>query len=264
MKNQAVTFEIQLVFHGNLRSFFLSPRLRREVPIFRNLREKTSVKDVIEACGVPHPEVDLIVVSPLEGETSCDVDFRWHVEYPVRLDVYDFPAPADVLPAAPRLQTPHFDRFVADGHLGKLARNLRLLGFDTIYEVGANDRRLLEIMIAEDRAVLTRDRRLLMHSVVRHGFCPRSSDPEAQTAEVLRRFGSFDSPGAVAPFTRCLECNGLLKSVPKEEVLERLAGEPLTLKYYDFYRLCPTCGRIYWAGSHFDKLARRVSKFVEI
>jgi uncharacterized protein len=258
-----VSFEVQLVFHGGLAGFFLAPRLRQQVPIVRNLREKTSVKDVIEACGVPHPEVDLIVVSSLDGATSYDVDFRWHVETPVRLDVYGFPAPADVLPAALRLQTPRFDRFVADGHLGKLARNLRLLGFDTIYEVGANDRRLLELMIAEDRAVLTRDRRLLMHSVVRHGFCPRSSDPEAQTAEVLRRFGAFDSPGAVAPFTRCLECNGLLESVPKEKVLKRLAGEPLTLRYYDVYRQCATCGRIYWAGTHFDKLASRVSKFIK-
>jgi uncharacterized protein with PIN domain len=117
-------------------------------------------------------------------------------------------------------------------------------------------------MIVEDRAILTRDRRLLMHSVVRHGFCPRSCDPEAQTAEVLRRFSLLAPPGGLAPFTRCLECNGLLQAVPKEDVLERLAGEPLTLRYYDVYRQCTMCGRIYWAGTHFDKLAKRVSKFV--
>lgn len=258
-----MSFELQLVFHCDLAGFFLPSQLRGKVPIVRRLREKTSVKDVIEACGVPHPEVDLIAVSYPNGEICSGVDFRWQVEAPIRLDVYGFPAPTDFLPSAPRLQTRRFDRFVADGHLGKLARNLRLLGLDTFYEAEANDRRLLEIMTAEDRAILTRDRRLLMHSVVRHGFCPRSSDPEEQTAEVLRRFGSLCSPSAVAPFTRCLECNGLLESVPKEEVLERLAGEPLTLRYYDDYRMCSTCGRIYWAGTHFDKLASRVSKFIE-
>jgi uncharacterized protein with PIN domain len=117
-------------------------------------------------------------------------------------------------------------------------------------------------MTAEDRAILTRDRRLLMHSVVRHGFCPRSSDPEEQTAEVLQRFGSLYSPSAVAPFTRCLECNGLLESVPKEKVLERLAGSHSPCAT-TMYRQCATCRRIYWAGTHFDKLASRVSKFVE-
>jgi uncharacterized protein with PIN domain len=258
-----VSFELQVIFHCDLAGFFLPSQLRGKVPIVRELREKTSVKDVIEACGVPHPEVDLIVVSYPNGEISSGVDFRWQVEVSMRLDIYGFPAPRDLLPSAPRLQTRRFDRFVADGHLGKLARNLRLLGLDTFYEAQANDRRLLEIMAAEDRAILTRDRRLLMHSVVRHGFCPRSSDPEEQTAEVLRRFRLLDSPSPVAPFSRCLECNGLLESVPKEEVLERLAGEPLTLRYYDAYRLCTTCGRIYWAGTHFEKLASRVSKFVE-
>ena len=258
-----MSFEVQLVFDGGLAGFFLPSQLRGEIPIPRRLREKTSVKDVIEACGVPHPEVDLIVVSSSSGEVTFDVDFRWQVETPIRLDVYGIPAPPDILPDAPRLQTPRFHRFVADGHLGKLARNLRLLGLDTFYAHEADDRLLLQIMAAEDRALLTRDRRLLMHSIVRHGFCPRSVDPEEQTTEVLRRFGLLDSPSPLAPFIRCLECNGLLKSVQKAEVVERLAGEPLTLRYYDDFRLCSTCGRIYWAGTHFDKLAKRVSKFIK-
>jgi len=256
-------FELQISFHGDLAGFFLSQKLRGKSPIVREMSEKTSVKDVIEACGVPHPEVDLIVVSSPGGEISLGVDFRWQVEAPIRIDVYGFPAPPGLFPSAPRLQTRSFDRFVADGHLGRLSRNLRLLGLDTFYEAEADDRRLLEIMAAEDRAILTRDRRLLMHSVVRHGFCPRSCDPEEQTTEVLLRFGLLDSPNAAAPFSRCLECNGLLSAVPKEDVLRRLAAEPRTLQYYDVYSLCTTCGRIYWAGSHFAKLADRVSKFVK-
>lgn len=255
------SFVIQLTCHGDLTGF-LPSRMRGKFPIVRLLREKTAVKDVIEACGVPHPEIDLIVVSFADAANSVCVDFRWQAAGPSRIDAYGFPAPADIFPSAPRLQTPHFDRFVTDGHLGKLARNLRLLGLDTVYARDADDRRLLEVMASENRALLTRDRRLLRHSVVRHGFCPRSADPEQQTEEVLRRFGLLGSPGALAPFNRCLECNGLLESVPKAAVLERLAGEPLTLRYYDNYRICSKCRRIYWAGTHFDKLVSRVSRFV--
>jgi uncharacterized protein with PIN domain len=261
-ENASVSFELQLACHGDLADSFLPPRLRSDFPMARWLREKTAIKDVIEACGVPHPEVDLIVVSHQDEGGAFPVDLRWQVVAPARIDVYGVPAPPQIFPSAPRLQTRHFDRFVTDGHLGKLARNLRLLGLDTSYAREADDRFLLRIMAEEDRALLTRDRRLLMHSVVRIGYCPRSADPEEQTAEVLRRFGLLDPPNQLAPFTRCAECNGFLKTVPKTEVLERLSREPLTLLYYDEYRMCSTCSRIYWAGSHFRKLARRVHKLL--
>jgi uncharacterized protein len=254
--------ELQINFYGDLAGFFLPARLRASSTVIRELREKTSVKDVIEACGVPHPEVDLIVVRSSREEDFVSVDFQWHVETSARIDVYGVPAPSDILPLVPRLQARRYERFVADGHLGGLARNLRLLGFDTCYEPKVDDRRLLEIMSSENRAILTRDRRLLMHSIVKHGFCPRSSDPERQTSEVLRRFGLADPPGSIVPFTRCLECNGLLETARKQEVSRRLAAEPRTLLYYDDYRVCATCGRIYWPGSHFAKLAERVSRLV--
>lgn len=253
-------FELQIRFHGDLAGFFLPPPLRGKSLVVRKLREKSAVKDVIEACGIPHPEVDLILVDARGN--GLGVDFRWQVETSTQIDVYGFPAPRDILPSCPRLQARRSDRFVADGHLGGLVRNLRLLGVDTCYEPMADDRRLLEIMSAENRALLTRDRRLLMHSIVQHGFCPRSADPEQQTIEVLRRFGLSEAPGVITPFTRCLECNGFLRTVRKQEVSARLAAEPRTLLYYDDYRVCVKCGRIYWAGSHFAKLAERVSRFI--
>jgi len=257
-----MTFELQIDFHGDLAGFFLRPSWRGKVPVVRKLHEKSAVKDVIEACGIPHPEVDLILICSSREENCVSVDFRWQVQTSARIKVYGFPAPPDVLPLWPRLQTRRFERFVADGHLGGLARNLRLLGLDTAYESMASDRRLLEIMVAENRAILTRDRRLLMHSIVEHGFCPRSPDPEQQTIEVLRRFGLPGAAEPIAPFSRCLECNGLLRTVRKEDVSGRLAAEPRTLLYYEDYRLCTACGRIYWAGSHFPKLAERVSRLL--
>jgi len=103
------------------------------------------------------------------------------------------------------------------------------------------------------RALLTRDRWLLMHKVVRHGYYPRSQDPAEQIIEVMRRFDLFSS---IAPFTRCLRCNALLEKVEKGEVIEKL--EPLTRIHYEQFRRCTGCGQIYWPGSHFDKLRARI------
>lgn len=254
-------FAVELTFHGDLAGF-LRRELRRTKTIRRVLVEKTAVKDVIEACGVPHPEVDLIIATSENGGGPCAVDFSWVVQAPVSLEIHGVPAPADVQPQAARLQVRTWNRFVADGHLGTLARNLRLLGLDTAYDRDADDRRLLEIMIEEERALLTRDRRLLMHSIVRHGYCPRSSDGEEQTGEIIRRFGLLGKVGQLAPYRRCIRCNGLLEPVAKSEILATLAAEPLTLRYYDEFRRCTGCGRIYWPGTHFKKLATRVAKLI--
>jgi uncharacterized protein len=255
-----MNFDVEIEFHGDLGTFFLPAGLQTSSRVLRQLSEKTSVKDVIEACGVPHPEVDLITVRSDAVAPKMAVDFRWQVQTSARIDVYGFPAPEDILPSQGRLQRRRCERFVVDGHLGGLARNLRLLGVNSAYEPQADDYRLLEIMSTEHRAILTRDRRLLMHAIVVDGFCPRSQDPETQTTEVLRRFGLAISAGTLAPFTRCLACNGLLHTTQKQEVSSRLAGEPRTLKYYDHYRVCANCGRIYWPGSHFSKLAQRVAR----
>jgi len=148
------SFLVRLNFHGNL-SFFLGPKRRPEI-IERQLAEKTSIKDVIESCGVPHPEVDLILVN------GQPVDFYHNLQTKVGVDVY----PVGFLPTLftdKRLQESHFTKFVSDGHLGRLTRNLRLLGLDVAYLNAAEDRQLLETMQRENRALLTRDRRLLMH-----------------------------------------------------------------------------------------------------
>ena len=110
-------------------------------------------------------------------------------------------------------------------------------------------------MESENRALLTRDRRLLMHAIVKAGYCPRSQNPDEQTIEVIRRFDLFDS---IAPFTRCLRCNAPLQEVAKADVIEKL--EPLTKIYYERFRRCSGCGQIYWAGSHFSKLQKRLDE----
>ena len=146
-------------------------------------------------------------------------------------------------------------RFVADGHLGSLSRNLRLFGFDVAYDREAQDPQLLNIMTSENRALLTRDRHLLMHAVVQNGYYPRSQDADEQTVEVVRRFDLFSS---IDPFSRCLRCNSPLQKIEKAQIIEKL--EPLTKIYYEQFRRCTGCGQIYWAGSHFSKLQKRVER----
>lgn len=239
-------FTVRLRFHGDL-NIFLGPKAGDAV-VDRPLAEKTSIKDVIESCGVPHPEVDLILVNERTAGFDYTVATNAKVEvFPVEDRGTDC--------TEKRLQTIGIARFVADGHLGGLTRNLRLFGFDVAHPKDADDRQLLDLMARDSRALLTRDRRLLMHAIVQHGYYPRSQNADEQTIEVVRR---FDLSELIAPFTRCLRCNALLEEAPKAEVIDKL--EPLTKIYYDKFRRCPDCKQVYWSGSHFSKLQKRIEE----
>lgn len=239
-------FSVRLHVHGDL-DFFLGSRAGRG-RVERRLSEKTSVKDVIESCGIPHPEIDLILVNgeavnfgyPVTGDTEIEL-------YPPRIQYSNF--------REKRLQATAIHIFIADGHLGKLVRDLRLLGIDVAYDRAAEDRQLVEIASNENRALLTRDRRLLMHAAVQHGYYLRSQNPLEQTIEVLRR---FDLGSILSPFSRCLRCNAFLEPAEKKEVFGQL--EPLTKIYYNVFRRCTGCAQVYWSGSHFTKLQKRLGQ----
>ena len=239
-------FKVRLCFHGDLNVFLGSKA--GDAVIERRLAEKTSIKDIIESCGVPHPEVDLILVD------EQTVGFDHTLANDAKVEVFPVQNRGTVH-TDKRLQTIGISRFVADGHLGGLTRNLRLLGFDVAYRQNADDRQLLEVMARENRALLTRDRRLLMHSIVQHGYYPRSQNPDEQTIEVVRR---FDISELIAPFTRCLRCNAPLEEATKADVIDKL--EPLTKIYYNQFHRCPDCKQIYWSGSHFPKLQKRIQQ----
>jgi uncharacterized protein with PIN domain len=239
-------FQVRLRFHGDLRVFLGSKACYAVIE--RRLAEKTSIKDIIESCGVPHPEVDLILVP------HQSVGFDYTLAEDAEVEVFPVKSQSTVR-TEKRLQTAAMPRFVADGHLGGLTRNLRLLGFDVASPKNADDRQLLDLMTRENRALLTRDRRLLMHRIVEHGYYPRSQSADEQTIEVVRR---FDLSESIAPFTRCLRCNARLEEAAKADIIDKL--EPLTKIYYDQFRRCPECKQIYWPGSHFPKLQKRIEE----
>jgi uncharacterized protein with PIN domain len=227
---------------------FLVPE-RRGTAMFQAFRPHQTVKDVVEAAGIPHTEVDLVVVN---GEP---VDFSHRPSCGDRIAVYPVFETLDISPVARLRPEPLRDpRFVVDVNLGRLARLLRLLGFDVRFDPGLDDEALAALGQAERRVLLTRDRGLLKRRTVTHGLFVRDDRPFEQVVDVLRR---LHLEHRLAPFTRCLRCGGVLTDAAKDEVLERL--EPLTRQHYDDFRRCVACGQVYWRGSHHRQLADLVA-----
>lgn len=207
-----------------------------------------SVKDLIESCGVPHTEVDVIIV---DGKS---VDFAYRVADGDQISVYPMFESLDVSPIVRVRPEPLREtRFVADNHLGKLTRFLRLLGFDTIHDQRWDDPELVEISVGQRRILLTRDVELLKHGELTHGYYVRSTEPREQVVEVVGRFQLAED---IEPFTRCVNCNGLLVDASKEEVADQVP--PGTRESTDEYRRCTSCGQVYWSGSHRPELDRIV------
>ncbi|MDF5729253.1 MAG: Mut7-C RNAse domain-containing protein [Rhizonema sp. PD38] len=229
-------------FYAELNDFIPPPK--RQVRIDHCFAERTSIKDMIESLGVPHPEVDCIEVN------GKPVDFSYIVQDGDTINVFPISATAMTTPTMSVRPKPlRVIRFVLDIHLGKLMTSLRLLGFDTLYRNDYEDEELARISSTQERILLTRDKGLLMRSIVTYGYYVRNTDPQHQIVEVLRRFDLFKS---VLPFKRCLRCNGLLEPVAKEFILDQLP-ENVQLHTNEFHR-CQNCEQIYWKGSHYERL----------
>lgn len=222
----------------------------RGATVRRPFRSHQTVKDVLEAMGIPHTEVDLILVN---GDPQ---DFGFRPTAGDRIAAYPMFEALDVGSTARLRPVPLRDpRFVVDVNLGRLARLLRVLGFDVWWSHDADDQTLADISLGQQRILLTRDRGLLKRRAITHGLFVHAEQPEEQTLEVIRR---LDLRQRLAPLTRCVRCNGTLASVSKDEVIEHL--EPLTRRYYDEFRRCTNCGQIYWPGSHHAGLVAFVER----
>lgn len=237
-------------FHAELNDFL--PRHKRQVKILYSFTERASIKDTIESLGVPHTEVDCIEVN------GKNVDFSYIVRDADNINIYPISARNLIKPKI-ELRPKNLNTicFVLDIHLGKLATSLRLLGFDTLYRNDYEDEELAIISHKQSRILLTRDKGLLMRSLVTYGYYVRNTNPQQQIIEVLRRFDLFN---AILPFQRCLRCNGLLKPVAKEFVIDRLP-ETVQLQVDEFHR-CQDCYQLYWKGSHYERLQQFVESVV--
>lgn len=235
-------------FYAELNDHLLADQQYRTI-------EKTfyvpgTVKDAIESLGIPHTEVDLILAN---GQS---VDFNYLVQNGDRISVYPVFESFDISgELRVRPEPLRESRFILDVHLGKLAAYLRMLGFDTLYRSCLTDPELAEAGRREHRILLTRDRGLLKHSAVTHGYWLRETDSRRQIAEIIQR---FDLANNIQPFTRCMACNGILRAVSQEQIRHKLP--PRTAELYEEFRECPKCGRVYWKGSHYQRMQRWIAE----
>jgi uncharacterized protein with PIN domain/sulfur carrier protein ThiS len=233
-------------FYAELNDFLPAAQRFEDIP--HPFLNTVTVKDRIESFGVPHTEVDLILVN---GEP---VDFTYRLEDGDRVSVFPVFEAFDIAGVSRLRPEPLRDpRFVLDTHLGKLAAYLRMVGFDTLYRNCYTDDELAAVSRDQRRILLTRDVGLLKRGAVTHGCFVRNTDARRQLAEIVARFHLVSR---MRPFTRCLRCNGVLEDVAPDAVRDRIPPRAAEL-YHDFRR-CPECGRVYWQGGHYQRMRQRV------
>jgi hypothetical protein len=150
-------------------------------------------------------------------------------------------------------------RFAADAMLGRLARWLRLLGFDCAYAAEITDEALARLAVSEGRLVLTRDRRFPEDWWIPEIYLVREEDVRKQLAEVIQEFGLASS---IRVLTRCNECNRPLTPVTRAQVSGRVPAK--TLDLYETFAECPACGRVYWEGSHAARIRALAERLASV
>lgn len=235
-------YKVYFRFYEELNDFLPGPKKKKR--FMHNYIDRASVKDMIEALGVPHTEVDLILVN------GKSVDFRYIINdgddvsvYPV-FESFDISDTQHLRPKP--LREP---KFVVDVQLGTLARYLRMLGFDVLYSNSYNDNEIVKVSRIEKRTILTKDRNILKRSEVTHGYFVRNDDIVNQTKEIIKR---FDLKKDINEFTRCLECNNFLQSVIKEDIIDQIPTK--VARWQDTFFICSNCNKIYWQGTHHQKM----------
>jgi uncharacterized protein len=242
---------ITIRFYEELNDFLHYSRRKKAFNFI--LTGKRTIKDIIESIGVPHTEVDLILANRLP------VKFNYHPENDDFISVFLLFEAIDIssinlLRPMPLRET----KFVLDVHLGTLARYLRLLGFDTFYRNNLEDEEIIELSLLEQRIILTRDLPILKNGRVTHGYFVRQTNPKKQIIEIIRR---FDLKDQFKLFTLCLECNGRIVTVDKSSIVNELR-ENTKKSFQEFYQ-CSNCRRIYWKGSHYDRMMKMVKGLFE-
>lgn len=229
---------------------FLSNRFRKE--IIHNFIDSTTVKDLIESYEVPHTEVDVILVN------KNSVDFNYKIQDGDRIEIFSDcknSSRKNIIHLKPIYRGKK--KFICDVHLGKLVREMRKLGLDVFYNNSMYDEEIVKIALREKRIILTRDTGLLKRKEVKFGYFVRNILPEKQLKEILKK---FDLTGQLNPLSLCLECGTRLKRISFKKVKSKLPDHQFELPQR-FY-ICSKCDKIYWQGTHFERMMKRVKKFL--
>lgn len=234
-------------FYAELNDF-LKP-VNRHVAFKLAFKGPMTIQEAIESSGVPHKAVDMVLVNSELGSFIQKIN---NGDY---ISVYPTFELLDISQLSGRKNTPlRQSRFILDAHLGKLAKLMRLLGFDVTYYNNIADNDLILLGNCERRIVLTRDRGVLKSRLLTHGYYVRSIYPKNQLKEIVEKFDLYSQ---FVPFSRCLICNNKLENISVSEVKNLVKPELLNI-YKKFYH-CSSCNRIYWEGSHY----LRMKQFIE-
>lgn len=237
-------------FYEELNDFL--PEHQKKKWIDFNFKGKVTVKQAIELFGIPHTEVDMILIN------SKAVGFEEYLKSNDKVSVYPVFEKFDISKTTRLREIPlRNPKFILDVHLGKLSKYIRMFGFDALFDNKYSDKEIINIAEKEKRCVLTRNKSLLMRKNLNRGYWVRSIYPKNQIREVIKTFDLFNS---VKPFHRCMLCNGLITKVSKDEIKNFLNSMP-NLDYNEFFR-CSGCDKIYWKGSHYFRMKKSVDELL--
>jgi len=238
-----------LRFYEELNDFL--PEEKRKVRYIYEFYGTPSVKDVIEANGIPHTEVDMILVN------GISVDFNYKTNNNDDISVYPVFETFDVTSVQHLRSEPlRNPAFVLDLHLGSLAKYMRMVGLDAFYNNAFNADMIIDLSIQQKRVILTSDKKILKRNDVTRGYWVRNKDTKEQLREVITH---FHLEGKMNPFVRCILCNQLLQDIKKEEIIHEIP--PKVSLWAEEFKKCPACGKVYWKGSHYNRMKDFIDEF---
>jgi len=235
-------------FYEELNDFL--PPEKRKIKFSHDYIDRASVKDIIESLGVPHVEIDLILVNGKPVGFSYIVNDGDEISvYPV-FESFDISEVQHLRPKP--LRKP---KFILDVHLGRLAKFMRMLGLDVLYKNDFTDNEIVKKSLDEKRTILTKDRDLLKRNDVTHAYWIRNEDLKNQLEEIINRFQLKNN---INIFSRCLVCNSLLRKIEKEKVFDRIP--PKVKERQTEFSYCPECDKIYWKGTHYENMKKLLNE----
>ncbi|WP_209319896.1 Mut7-C ubiquitin/RNAse domain-containing protein [Ancylomarina longa] len=237
-------------FYAELNDFL--PQNRRQKSFLESFKTPITIAETMVSLGIPFSEIDLILVN---GES---VAMNHRLKENDRVSVYPIFESMDISSKTKvRVKALRVTKFILDCHLGKLAKYLRMLGFDTLYRNDFGDDEIIDIASEEERIILTRDKLLLSSPKISHAYFVRAIDRHEQLIEVVKKFDLYSQ---FRSFTRCMTCNASLYEISKEEIINKIDRE--TARVFNQFFYCKHCDKVFWKGSHFKRMEAFIRELV--
>jgi len=243
LKHQAFFY-----FFGSLNDFL--PEEKKGQKFVYHFKGIASVKNLIEAIGVPHSEIRKITNNNRKkffNYTVKDNDL-------IRIYPYNYGINKFILSLSSVFINCKI-KFIIDVHLGKLGKYLKICGFDVLYNWKWDDNDIIKYANRDNRIILTHDAGLLKNKKVNKGYWTRSQNPDEQIVEVIDR---YHLSGKIKPLKRCLHCNNLLVKTSKTEIKNKVPF--MIFNKYRQFLCCHKCDNIYWKGPHYDSMKAFIKK----